>query len=146
VKVEDSQFESSARFLGIEEHYPGYETNYYFLRSFLNKTSGKVTHQLYVSNFYDGSWVIWTNANGEDAQPLEFSSLSREVLSCASSPGCLYTEDFVAVIPDTTLKTHQDGYSVKFYAKTGKEMVITLTPNQIAQQLKAIEDFQASKK
>jgi hypothetical protein len=32
---------------------------------------------------------------------------------------------------------------VKFYAKTGKEMVITLTTEQIQKQLKAIEDYKS---
>jgi hypothetical protein len=35
---------------------------------------------------------------------------------------------------------------VKFYADTGQDLVIHLTSQQIQQQLKAIEDFQASRK
>jgi len=91
-------------------------------------------------------WVIWSRANTQDAQQLEFVSIRRAVISCGSYTGCSYAEDFGATIPDTILKTHLDGFSVKFYAQTGKEMVITLTSQQIRQQLKAIEDFQATKK
>jgi hypothetical protein len=44
------------------------------------------------------------------------------------------------------LRAYQGGLSVKFYAETGTEMVIHLTSQQIQQQLKAIEDFQAASK
>jgi len=91
-------------------------------------------------------WVIWSRANTQDAQQLEFVSIRRAVISCGSYTGCSYSEDFGATIPDTILKARLDGFSVKFYAQTGKEMVITLTSQQIRQQLKAIEDFQAAKK
>jgi hypothetical protein len=125
VKLEDSQFESSAKFLGIKERFPGNEYNHYFLRSFVNKTNGQVSHQLYVSTFYSGSWVFWFGANSEDTRPLEFIAISRKVVYCGSYVGCSYTEDFGALIPDTALKTHRNGFSVKFYAKTGREMIIT---------------------
>jgi hypothetical protein len=112
----------------------------------VNKTNGQVKHQLYVSDYYQGSWVFWSRANSQDAQPLEFVSISRDIIYCGSHVGCSYSEQLGATIPDTILKTHQDGFSVKFYANTGKEMVTTLTSQQIRQQLKAIEDFQASMK
>jgi hypothetical protein len=146
VQVENSQFESFVKFQGIEERYPGSEFNSYLLRSWVNKTNNQAKHQLYVSNYYNGSWTVWVNANSQDAQPLEFVSISRDVIFCGADTGCSYSEQFGATIPDTMLKTHQDGFSVKFYAKTGKEMVITLTSQQIRQQLKAIEAFQASNK
>jgi hypothetical protein len=146
VQKEESQFENPVRFLGIQERHTGNPYNRYFLRSWVNKTSGEVNHQLYVSDYYSGSWAFWTQANSQDAQPLEFVSISRDVVDCGSSVGCLYSEHLGVTIPDTTLKAHQNSFAVKFYAKTGKEMVITLTSLQIRQQLKAIDDFQAAKK
>jgi hypothetical protein len=99
-----------------------------------------------VTDKYNGSWIYWNGANSKDAQPLAFVSLKRRVDSCGSYSGCLYEEVFGATIPDATLKAHRDGLSVKFYAQTGKEMVIRLSANQIAQQLRAIDDYQGSKK
>ena len=148
VKVEESPSESFTTFLGIKQPYPGDASNNYFLRSVVEKTSGQVAHQLYVANYYRSSegWIVWSRANGEDAQPLEFVSIHRGVLSCGADIGCALEEDFGAVIPDTILRAYQGGFSVKFYAETGQEMVIHLTSQQIQQQLKTIEDFQASSK
>ena len=148
VKVEESPSESFTTFLGIKQPYPGDASNNYFLRSVVEKTSGQVAHQLYVANYYRSSegWIVWSRANGEDAQPLEFVSIHRGVISCGADVGCALEEDFGAVIPDPKLRAYQGGFSVKFYAETGKELVIQLTSQQIQQQLKAIEDFQASSK
>jgi hypothetical protein len=44
------------------------------------------------------------------------------------------------------LRTSPGGFSVKFSADTGQELVLHLTSQQIQQQLKAIEEFQASRK
>src|SRR5215471_4621000 len=148
VKVEERPSEGIATFLGIKQPYPGDASNTYFLRSVVEKTNGQVAHQLYVSNYYRSSegWRVWSRANGEDTQPLEFVSVHRGVLSCGADSGCALEEDFGAVIPDTMLRAYQGGFSVKFSAETGQEMVIHLTSQQIQQQLKAIEDFQAARK
>jgi hypothetical protein len=148
VKVEESQSESVATFLGSKQPYPGDASNTYFLRSVVEKTSGQVAHQLYVVNYYRSSegWIVWSRANGEDAQPLEFVAIHRGVLSCGADSGCALEEEFGAVIPNTMLRAYQGGFSVKFSAEAGQEMVLHLTSQQIQQQLKAIEDFQASRK
>jgi hypothetical protein len=146
VKIEDSQFDEAATFIGIntEISYAIDRDTLYLLRSWVNKKSGQVTHQLYITNFYYGDWIFWSRASSEDAQPLEFIAMQSKVIDCAYSR-CSYSETFGALIPDAVLRIHQHGISVKFYAKTGKEMVIRLTSQQIQLQLKAIEDFQASK-
>jgi hypothetical protein len=148
VKVEESPSESVTTFLGLKQPYPGDASNNYFLRSVVEKTNGQVAHQLYVSNYYRSSegWIVWSRANGEGAQPLEFVAIHRGVLSCGADIGCALEEDFGAVIPDTMLRAYPGGFTVKFYAETGQELVIHLTSQQIQQQLKAIEDFQASSK
>jgi len=144
VKVEDSKFEDAATFIGIQEH-PDRNTEY-LLRSWVDKKSGQVTHQVYVANFYHGDWIFWSRANSEDAQPLQFVPIKQEVVTCDEFSRCSHSEHFAALIPDTVLRTHQDGFSVKFYGKTGKEMILRLTPQQIRQQLKVIEDFQAQRR
>jgi hypothetical protein len=148
VKVEESQSERFTTFLGIKHPYPGDASNTSFLRSVVEKTNGQVAHQLYVANYYRSSegWLVWSRAHGEDAQALEFVAIHRGVISCGADSGCALEEDFGAVIPDTMLRAYQDGFSVKFSAETGQELVIHLTAQQIQQQLKAIEDFQASRK
>src|SRR5215468_3153052 len=148
VKVEENPSESFATFLGSKQPYPGDASNTYFLRSVVEKTGGQVAHQLYVANYYRSSegWIVWARANGEDAQPLEFVAIHRGVLACGADSGCALEEEFGAVIPDTMLRAYPGGFAVKFYAETGKELVLHLTSQQIQQQLKAIEDFQAASK
>jgi hypothetical protein len=76
---------------------------------------------------------------------LEFIAVSREVVSCRSSVGCSYSENFAVAIPDSMLREHQDGLEVKFYSKAGREMVLKVTARQIRMQLKAIDDFLAAR-
>jgi hypothetical protein len=148
VKVEASPSESFTTFLGIKQPYPGDASNTYFLRSVVEKANGQVAHQLYVSNYYRSSegWKVWSRAHGEDAQPLEFVAIHRGIVSCGADSGCALEEEFGAVIPDTMLRANQGGFAVKFSAETGQELMIHLTAQQIQQQLRAIEEFQASRK
>ena len=44
------------------------------------------------------------------------------------------------------LRASPGGFAVTFYADTGQELVLHVTSQQIQQQLKAIEDFHASRK
>src|SRR5262245_47257980 len=120
VKVAARPSEGIATFLGIKQPYPGDASNTYFLRSVVEKMNGQVAHQLYVSHYYRSSegWIVWSQANGEDAQPLEFVAIHRGVISCSAGSGCALEEDFGAVIPDTVLRAHQGGFSVKFSAET----------------------------
>lgn len=148
VQVEESPSESFTTFFGIKHPYPGDASNTSFLRSVVEKTSGQVAHQLYVANYYRSSagWIVWSRAHGEAAQLLEFDAIHRGVLSCGADGGCALVEEFGAVIPDPMLRAYQGGFSVTFSAETGQELVIHLTAQQIQQQLKAIADFQTSRK
>jgi hypothetical protein len=145
VKVEDSQFEPAAKFTGIAVTYGGMGENAYFLRSWVHKTTGHVQHQLYVADSYEGSWALWNAANSQTAQSLEFIPISRKVVSCGAYSRCSYAEDFAVTIPDAMLREHQDGLAVKFYAKSGREMVLKLTARQIRRQLMAIDGFLAAR-
>jgi hypothetical protein len=148
VTVEENPSGSVTTFLGIKQPYPGHASNAYFLRSVVEKTSGQVAHQLYVVNAYRSAegWSVWSRANGGDAQPLEFVAIHRGVRSCDAESGCALEEEFGAVIPDPLLRASPGGFAVTFFAETGQELVIHLTAQQIQQQLKAIDDFQASRK
>ena len=147
VKVEERQSEGIATFLGIKQPYPGDASHTSFLRSVVEKTNGQVAHQLYVAHYYRSAegWIVWSQAHGEDTQPLEFVAIHRGVISCSAGSGCALEEDFGAVIPDIMLRAYQGGFSVTFSADTGQEMVIQVTAQHIQQQLKAIDDFQASR-
>jgi hypothetical protein len=138
VSVEGSQFEPDVKILGVERPLPGATFSSYYLRSWVNKQTGATTHQLYVQHHYDGDWIRWTRANGQDAQSLEFSSLSREVRRCYADRSCSFEEVFGASIPHAAMRASSEGYAVKFYSSTGQSMVVTLDSDQIKAQLAAV--------
>src|SRR5262245_61985031 len=54
------------------------ETNFYCLRSFLDRRTGETTHQLYVSDSYRGAERDWNAARDSAGTPLPFVSISRD--------------------------------------------------------------------
>lgn len=151
VKVEDSNFEPRIRFIGIDTmDRPGSLHGTYFrqwmLRSWLEKATDRVSHQLYYSELYNSNgWRYWHSANDERANSLRFVSIARDVNSCTGSRyggGCSYTEIFGADVDDATLREARDKgrtYCVKFYARSGDETFACLSNQQIAAQLDAID-------
>jgi hypothetical protein len=61
MQVQDSQFEKAVEFQGVERKI-GNETGFSVgnssarLRSWMDKATGTVVHQLYVANYYRGGW------------------------------------------------------------------------------------------
>jgi len=138
VVVQDTQFDKDITFIGIEDtHGPALMNiapNTYKIRSWVNKETRAVTHQLYVTHYYDGNWIFWNSASDQDAKSLQFSSISREVISCRG--GCTYSEVFGAMISDRDLRQRKDsGYSVRFRARAGADKVIFISQRQISAQL-----------
>ena len=138
--IEGTQFEADIRVSGVERPIQGAVLSYYYIRSWVNRQTREVTHQLYVSHYYHGDWIFWNRANDQEATPLEFTQISREVGTCSSySESCSFTEVFGADLSDQALRIHRAGYAVKFYSSTGHQMVIVLDSVQIARQLEAVQ-------
>jgi hypothetical protein len=141
VQMVDSQFEAAAQFVGIEVATPGTNAGTYFLRSAVQKADGNTLHQLYVSHYYTGDWIFWERANGQDARTLETVSLTRNVLACTAA-GCRHLEVVGVTLSVDLLRSHAaDGYAVKLYAQTGREMVIDIGPDQITAQLARVDEY-----
>jgi hypothetical protein len=144
VEVTDDRFDSDIRFTGANrEENPGSLDGTFWrrsmLRSWMNKETGRVTHQLYVAEVYGGrSWRGWGRANDQSATSLNFTAIRREAHSCMAGR-CGYTEFYGASIDDARLRANRGGYCVKFYARNGEEHVVCLTADQIAAQLAAID-------
>lgn len=116
-------------FLGI----PG--TNFYCLRSFLDSQTGKVEHQLYVSDSYFGAERDWNAARDGAGKALRFVHIGREEIACDGR--CSYVEEFAAALPESELRANPDGLAVTFMARSGNEKVIVVSGEQIAAQLAA---------
>ena len=121
----------AAPFLGT----PG--TNFFCLRSFIDRRNGQSVDQLYVSDSYDGPERNWDAAHDAAGHRLAFIPISRHEIACAS--GCAYLEEFAANIPESELRANPDGLKVAFTDPAGGEKTITVSAAQIAAQLAAIE-------
>jgi hypothetical protein len=133
------------RFIGVigtkAQHAPPFlgvpETNFYCLRSFVDRRTGETRHQLYVSDSYAGAERHWNAARDAQGSPLRFVEISRHEITCAN--GCSYVEEFAADLPERELRAHPQGLSVTFTAGSGAEKTITVSAKQIAQQLAAVD-------
>jgi len=154
--AETSQFEPVITINGKEDTLPArpgaaiwerYMNRYniYSLRSWIDKATGKATHQLYVSVGYSGEWRFYVNASGQDAQALPFTDIKRDVTTCAGG-SCSYREIFGVELSETLLAANPNGYSVKVYAKDGSSIIVPLTGAQIAEQVRAVTEARATLK
>lgn len=137
VQKKSSVYEPYTTYIGPSIQYGGSQ---YFFRSAVDNDTGQRTHQLYVYTSYRAlGWEFWQWARNDKGQALDFEILERTVLTCAGE-GCVYREQFGIDISDDYLRERAGtGGSVKVYAKTGHEAVITLPPNYIQAQLLAID-------
>jgi hypothetical protein len=118
-------------FLGV----PG--TNYYCLRSFVDRQSGETLHQLYVSDSYSGTERRWEAARDSAGHHLRFVEIARSEITC--SGGCSYLEEFAASIPESELRANPRGLTVIFTTGSGAEKRISVSEAQISAQLAAVD-------
>src|SRR5262249_35626897 len=107
--------EPSARFIGVigtrAQHSPPFLAragpNFYCLRSFIDRRTGEVEHQLYVSDSYSGAPRRWNAARDGAGLPLRFIEIGRNEITCDG--GCSYLEEFAASIPESELRANPKG-------------------------------------
>jgi hypothetical protein len=134
-----------SRFVGLigtrAQHAPPFlgvpETNFYCLRSFLDRQTGETRDQLYVSDSYSGSERHWDAARDGAGHALRFLEITRHEISCDG--GCSYTEEFAADIPESELRANPQGLKVTFAAQSGAEKTVTVSGSQITAQLAAVD-------
>jgi hypothetical protein len=134
-----------SRFVGLigtrAQHAPPFlgvpETNFYCLRSFLDRQTGETRDQLYVSDSYSGPERRWDAARDGGGRALRFLEITRHQITCDG--GCSYTEEFAADIPERELRANPNGLKVTFSAQSGAEKTITISGSQITAQLAALD-------
>jgi len=133
------------RFIGVvgtkAQHAPPFlgvpDTNFYCLRSFIDRRSGETLHQLYVSDSYSGTERQWDAARDEQGHSLRFVEIGRHEITCDG--GCAYLEEFAADIPESQLRANPRGLTVIFSARSGAEKRISLSDSQVSAQLSAVD-------
>jgi hypothetical protein len=121
----------AAPFLGT----PG--TNFYCLRSFLDRRTGEAVHQLYVSDSYFGAERDWNAARDSTGRPLPFVPLTRDEITCDG--GCSYVEEFAVTLPESELRASSGDLQVTLLARSGDEKTVLVSRDRIAAQLAAVD-------
>jgi hypothetical protein len=118
-------------YLGI----PG--TNFYCLRSFIDRQNGESADQIYVAASYD-SKRDWEAAHDGAGRELQFVPISRQPIVCNGKEDCSYAEEFAANLPAGELRANPEGLAVTFTDQAGSGTTITVSKDQIAAQLAAL--------
>jgi hypothetical protein len=135
----------SGRFIALigvkAQHAPPYldtpGTNFYCLRSFVDRKNRETADQLYVSDSYDGPERNWDGAHDGAGRPLIFVPITRDKIACKGD--CSYVEEFAADLPESKLRANPQGFAVTFSDPAGDEKSITVSADQIAAQLAAVD-------
>jgi hypothetical protein len=141
VVVREDLAPSFIAFIGAKaQHAPPFldtpGTNFYCLRSFLDRRTGETTHQLYVSDSYFGRERNWNAAHDGAGKQLAVVEIDRHEISCEAN--CAYLEEFAATIPAGELRATPSGLAVTFVSLSGDQKTIVVTGEQIFGQLAAI--------
>ena len=148
--IKKDEFSDSIEILGVskrEKTNPNKQfisfTFNHFLRSFVSKKDSTLsTHSIYTEFYSEGTgWLNLYRASIESGSELEVREVDSDV-SCSNSNYCSYYEIISIIMPEELLLDHIDsGISVKVYGKSGHSFVINLSPEQISEQFKAIENL-----
>jgi len=143
VRVKKDRFSESIKILGREVVHKDqglFNTKRFkhFLRSYVNKKTGQVTHQLYFTTDYSRSdWHNYETAKLKGGRGLKVEQIGSDVT--VDQYGTRYYETLIAIIPNKILKDNKDGFFVKWYAQSGHSVKMLITPEQVKQQLAAVE-------
>jgi hypothetical protein len=123
-------------FLGV----PG--TNFYTLRSWIDRQSGESVHQLYVADSYAGPPRDWNAAGDAQGRPLRVVAIGRNEIIC--EPNCSYAEEFAAAIPEPELRNAAaGGLTVTFAARSGAQKTIAVPGELVQAQVTALDRVRA---
>jgi hypothetical protein len=141
VTVQEDLTKRFVIFIGVKaSHDPPFlgtpGTNFYCLRSFLDRKTGEVSYQIYVADSYFGDAREWNAAREAGGAPLPFVHVASYEITCEA--GCAREEQFAAKIPESELAANPRGLAVTFTARSGREMTVRLSPEQITAQLAAV--------
>jgi len=142
VQVTTDQFSKEVAFVGpIGAVNPfGGTSRLWRIRSWLNKETKAVSHQLYVDIGYIGSWRWYGMAADDQANSLEVIRIGSNVGSCRG--GCSLSETVGIALDDALLRSRAStGFQIKLSAQSGASFIIDVSAGQIAAQLNAIDTY-----
>ena len=112
----------------------------WFIRSFIDKTTGDVSNQLYVWITYaGGGWNFFDAASDDTASPHAVDVVDRSVDNCGEIL-CSYTEDIVIDLPSSLLASRPNGFEMKVSARSGASIILNVSREMVLKQLKVIAE------
>lgn len=139
-RVENDQFSKNITIVGGQQYVNplGGTFRSWLIRTWIDKKTQKVTHQLYVEISYIGEWKYFQMASDDKATSLHVDRISTHVGNC--SGGCSLDEAIGISLSDAELRARLgQGYPIKISAKSGDALIIVVSPEQIRLQLEAID-------
>ncbi len=110
----------------------------WYLRSFVNKRTHAVSHDLYYATQHEPPRIGLAFVNDEDARSLPFDRV-RPRKECPQRD-CFVDEDIAIPLTDARLRTHQQtGFRIKVGTLAGYANILDITPVMIRLQLEAID-------
>jgi hypothetical protein len=145
VQVESDQFSKDITLTGVGVliNPLGGTVRKWFIRSWINKDTHAVSHQLYVSISYTGDWKFFQWAADDTSKTLEVVKIDSHVDSCSGGfLGCDLSETVGITLDDATLRGRAtQGYQIKLSAKSGDALILDISPEQITKQLAAVDAY-----
>jgi hypothetical protein len=124
-------------FLGVPD------TNFYRLRSLIDRRTGETSHQIYVAYSYFGADKKFDAARDGAGTALRFIPISHNEITCENGT-CSYAEEFAAALPESLLRASANGLSVTFTAHSKEDKMIAVPGPLIAAQLAAVDAARAA--
>ena len=104
------------------------------IRSIEEKDTGEFTHQLYAAVTYFGSWHNFERAAYRGGRDAGFTAIDQTQEYCTDHT-CKLTERFSIPLDEDFLIENRDGFTIKVFAESGEEIILSLTNFQISAQL-----------
>lgn len=140
IQVEDDPFKTSIIYSGISKQDSQWKglrnelTHTSFIKSYKDKESGSLKHELYAAVTYHGDWHLFERAALRGGTDTEFSLIDKTIEYC-SDISCRRTEEFTIPLEEKFLIENKDGFDMKVFAQSGKEFILSVTNLQISAQL-----------
>jgi len=116
------------------------------LKSYINKNTLAVNHQLYVTLLYNGDQKYFYRAINEDGRKMPLIKLHTMGKDCRLAR-CEVSEYIGVPLTDRDMQRHMHSYySITLIAKTGDTFIVTVSPQMVQMQMDAIARYIQSRR
>jgi len=133
-KIVTSEFDTDIKIIGLSlsDTPLGGVIKRWFLRSFVNKKTGRTSTQLYIALLNAKNSYIYNIASDDTANPLHVTEMGHDA----------YSESFGVELDENILIKRADtGYRIRVSSMSGEDIVFLISPEQIKPQIGALTDI-----